>query len=155
MIIPHTHTCKTAADNFTPSLSVTEEGPRLQVQFPSLIPGQFELLAYYHYQSLRSRKLISHPTFRNTREVDIIIPADKLPPFRTFQVQVALSVANKTRGRSTTSSQISKYCSDFSLTILLLFVSLSLSLSLSHPHSLPLSLFFSDSSIRCRVFTHR
>ena len=166
MIIPHTHTCKTAADDLTPSLSVTEEGPRLQVRLPSLIPGQFELLAYYYYQNLRSHKLISHPTFRNTREVDIIIPADKLPPFRTFQVQVALSVANKTSGRSTISSQISKYCYDFSLTILLLFISLvlllshsslppPLSLSSSLSLSLSLPLFFSNSSIRCRVFTHR
>ena len=77
-----------------------------------------------------SRKLISHPTFRNAREVDIAIPADKLPPFRTFTVQVALSVANKTGGRSTRSNQISKYCDDM-IRLLCYFNSLSLSLSLS------------------------
>ena len=107
----HTHTQSTIADNLIPELSVTEGDPRLRVQFPSLIPGQFELLAFYYYQSqgASSRKLISHPTFRNTREVDIAIPGDKLPPFRTFTVQVALSVANNTGGRSIGSNQISKY----------------------------------------------
>lgn len=95
-------------DQFTPMLSVDGKGPRLQVQFPSVIPGQFELLAYYYNQknNVYSRKLISHPTFRNTRDVDIVIPAEKLPQFRTFTVQVTLSVTNKTGSRSTRSNEI-------------------------------------------------
>ena len=115
-----------------------EGGPQLRVQFPSLIPGEFELLAFYYYQNMNaySRKLISHPTFRNVREVDIAIPADKLPPFRTFTVQVALSVANKTGGRSTISNQISKYCDDMIDYCVLSTHSLSLSLSLSLSHLL-------------------
>lgn len=97
------------ADRLQPKLILTRAGPRLQIMFPTHIPGEFEIMAYYNYQHHFSSELISHPDFRNTQEVNIAIPSNKLPSFKTFSVRVALSVANKTGGASITSNQISEW----------------------------------------------
>ena len=122
------------ADRLTPRLIVDEEGPRLKITFPTVIPGEFDIVAYYNYKEHHSRRFISHPAFRNTKEVNIAIPLDKLPRFRTFSVRVALSVANKTGGESVSSNQISKWlitswthdCIDFKIPSPLLTLTVSI-----------------------------
>ena len=84
------HTC--TADNFTVSLTSEINGNvRIQATLPAVIPGVFSLIVKFIFNiRIVQRMEIIHPSFKNTKVIDISIPEHQLPQFRQFGVSVAL-----------------------------------------------------------------
>lgn len=81
--------------------SETNGNVRLRGTLPATIPGVFSLVVQFIFNIavIQEREII-HPSFKNTRVIDITIPDDQLPQFRQFKVRAALKF-DDVRGRLT------------------------------------------------------
>ena len=104
----HTHT----ASLFRPTLLPTSVGVELSAIFPALLPTSFSLVIYYYDRDtsdLVGKSELFDLSFSNTRTVDYLISADKMPPVLSFSVRIAVNVGGIEGDSSSSSNTINMY----------------------------------------------
>ena len=99
------------ASSFKPHLIPTSVGVELSLRLPALFPSSFSLIIHYYDDSetLVGKSPLVSPSFANTRSVDYVITADKLPSVTVFLARVQV-VAMEMEGEL---SEISNLISEF------------------------------------------
>ena len=103
----HLHT----ADNFRVTLtSETNGNVRIQSTLPAVIPGVFSLVVKFIFNiAIVQQREIIHPSFKNTRIIDISIPENQLPQFKQFGISVALKFDDVMGQLTPETDKISEY----------------------------------------------
>ena len=108
----HTHTHTHTASSFRRTLLPTSVGVELSAIFPALLPTSFSLVIYYYDRDtsdLVGKSELFDLSFSNTRTVDYLISADKMPPVLSFSVRIAVKVGGIEGDSSSSSNTISTY----------------------------------------------
>ena len=88
----HTHMQTHIASDFSVRLTPTTNGTaHIFATLPARIPGSFSLVVQFSFNpENRAVKEILSPSLKDTDTIDIIIPREKLPSFKTFRIMVAI-----------------------------------------------------------------
>ncbi len=91
--LPPSHITPYAASNFEVDLIYQDGQVLIGGTLPAFIVGFFSLQVRFHSVESVPREenaIISDPSLADTNKINIKIPKDKLPSFRTFSVAVAI-----------------------------------------------------------------
>lgn len=105
------HTWSLAANNFVVELTFQDGKVVVTAQLPVFITGSFSLRVRFYSTEQVPREeeiVISDSSLADTRDIDIVIPRERLPCFRSFSVAVAIGSSNEQGEFTTKTNSIGK-----------------------------------------------